>query len=180
MAGGCEQPQLRARARARARGCFGRGQALENTWKGLEAPRCGAALAQRVGTWRLLSGLAAAGQRLQAPRRIPPRPFFLGSCCWAAGHAAVSCWGCWLGAPQEESPPRSTGCALAAGPSSLHQDAKARQSRSEEDGAMHTDLEPVPRPPDTQNVQRLPASRPAHGAGSTYLHRRARPFPKQP
>lgn len=29
--------------------------------------------------------------------------------------------------------PRSTGCALAAGPSSLHQDAKARQSRSEED-----------------------------------------------
>lgn len=29
--------------------------------------------------------------------------------------------------------PCSTGCALAAGPSSLHQDAKARQSRSEED-----------------------------------------------
>lgn len=70
--------------------------------------------------------------------------------------------GCWLGAPQEELPPRSTGCALAAGPA--HFSKTQRQGgrglrRTEATHRTWSQPQGLPAP----DVQRLPASHPAQG-----------------
>lgn len=173
MAGGGAQPQPRARARARARGCFGRGQALENTWKGLGAPRCGAVPGPEGGDVAPALGLGCRGPAPSGPTQNSSSAILPGALLRGCG---ARC-GLLLGVlarctPRGVAPAQHRLCA-GSGPSSLHQDAKARRSRSEDRGHA-PDLEPVPRPPDPRRAEAA-SFPPCPGAGSTYLHRRACP-----